>query len=635
MKAVSRVAIVASTVCLALLPAISGVSSAAIASPSPRAVVLVDASESMRGYFSFKRPNRRSSIRNVCESLSASLQSSGGRRPEIRLFKTPWKDGGKGVSRSIRSLSVLDDPRVADGDWTYIEQAFNEVKGKYDEVWIITDNVQSSARADVNADLGRFYDAIHAKDTAALDLYAMRPGFDGPLWMEDGASRLTDRYVGERALIAYGVLRTPALMSEYKTHASAVEQRLSEDALAAHLRIKPLVGPGQVELTIAEPGEEQVPENSRLEMIDPTGRSSRYVLESPVLWAEGQDIEGAFAVRFEWSGKQPTVVENLPVSVGMEQEFRRADFVSEAFDADADPSTVTIGAKQGDEVLATFRVPGGVRFRPTWTSLVRAAKSVWRLGTSDARSGEVTGSVRVTLGATSASVRLQDDFLVEWDTTDKAAYFGRVDRQAQRRVFGLDSLFRRVRPEESQQVTQSQVAEVSLRIAYPVWPTYALAALAGFCLAGAGGGAWLLGRPLRWELGEVLAGQFKFKSRLGASTRPPVDFSADEWGTGQSTGREDEAELPAWKLMTVGSPVQSGGVELARLRWLPLIGWMVFGVGGALVEGTRKAKRLESGVKREFTVSAAGGVEQVPSAAGTPHASVDRAASGEEESEWK
>jgi hypothetical protein len=597
---------------------------ASFAAPQPKAVVMVDGSGSMRGFFNNRAGG--SSIAGVTSGLVQTLRSQG-YDVSVVLYRNDSNGKANDISLNPSSLAELSDTSKATGQLTFTDKALAEDirKTGADAAWIITDNVADtgSGKNSTDHDLEAFYKRLQGPAVAGVDLFPIGLPFSGPIFDRSGNKSL-GTYTGTRALEVYGILPAGHDAAATKRYDAAVSALVHKQAnlFGNHLRAKPLLTPQDVHLELVQVDPSSVKKGSTiLSLTGRKGADGSYQFAFPTSFSPGTPIEGVFGLRLTAAETGPIVMNGVKVKVTMPRKFEGGDYASAEWKAVSKPETVTIGGMSNDPTLVTVdvKIPGGIDFKPRVSTALSKFQSYWKLGMSGVTSETLTSQVVVSLIPPPQQAVLDKGFIKKWGITDATAYFTRIDPNAQSKIYDLGALFNNIKTTEpAAPVEEKGVANVDLDLNYPaltgalavLGPLFGLLAL----IAGVGlylgwrksavvsrsvNGEWVIAPPARRSASAVTPGQWD----------EPAGLSGDV-----PTGSTSRSRLT---LMTKGIELSDEGVRHGWLKWVPFSGWVVAPAAGyVLASGVRQAKLgsslgSESRVKIEPRPQAAGGVAPV------------------------
>ncbi len=518
----------------------------------------------MRGFF------ETGSLANMVGVLKGALTASGANVvPE--LYITASNDFTRFATAGD---SVLRDPKQARGQRTLTKEAMAQRSG-YRTVWIITDNVTDAGNAKVGQDLEGFYAYLQGKTTEAVDILPMSLAFDGTVY--GSHDQRLGQYRGKRGLVAYAILRKGDQQA-FDNQVAAVAKRLQEEVGAGRVRAKPLASPSAVDLVIEQANESEArPGDAILTKAESAGRS---VLRFPKEFDAGQRIAGVFAIKLE-SKSGPVVLKQVPVKVRIVREFSKGNFAARGWNAEASPPEVVLGGidRSTNRIVAHISIPQGISFRRSFRGVWDKIGSYVGLGSNSDISGEITGAVEVVLEPVVSRERasLDPSFLRKWSTS--AAYGGAGWRTQQDKVYRLGDLFQKAAPKKSEQVEKKIRADVVTVLKYPWWAPFIILIPVVVILAVLALLAWYFLRPIGFNLGSELAGEWRVE---------PIGRRRDEAFGEVAEASGQDIRVPRWRMMTTGFPLRSGDTLVGHLRRVPGKGWEAVAVTGYAVAGRAK-----------------------------------------------
>ncbi|MEI8082202.1 MAG: hypothetical protein WCI74_10200, partial [Actinomycetes bacterium] len=529
---------------------------AASAEGAPRAVILVDGSVSMQGFY------RAGSLRPVTESLANTLRESG-YDVKIVVYRTKSDSGSDDDEIDNEGFEEISDAEEANGQHTFTDKALGKIlkSGNAESVWIVTDNVVDTGRGDLDKDVRSFYKRLQSPSIAAFDLFPMKLQFSGRL-LRANDSVLDERFNGPRGLITYGLLPAGLGDSAKKRYDDSVRslEKSAGPAFASHLRVKPLLVPKDVELELVPVNPADVKGSAvALKLIGSRAADGSYHFAFPKPFKTNESIEGVFGLRLK-GDTGPVVLDGVKVNVTMPRKFEGGDYASGDWKAVSKPETVTLGGltPNSTQVLVTVKIPGGIDFKPGVSTSMSKFKSYWNLGVSGETSETLQSDVVVSLVAPGQEAKLDQSFINSWSVS-AGDYFDKPTSQAG--IPNLKQLFDSAKTTESTAPTTKEgVAAVDLDLQYPalIGALAVLGPLLGLLVAGAGVATYLA-----WRKSLVAARSLNGDWIVGpvpkASKAAPSEW-ADPSGLGGSgdpaSGRHSRSRLAA---MTRGIPLSDEG----------------------------------------------------------------------------
>lgn len=406
--------------------------------------LLVDNSGSMKPYYSDGR------IVELSRAVSEVLQAHGGAR--LHAF-----------SDQVYPLSDVGDLRTIHlGGFTYIDRALDyAVRGSYQIVWVLTDNVESQSSAPEAADTEVFYQKLRGPDVRKIVIFPLRqpPGTNGlviyALELSPAADETFEREVTEFADRAKGTLRTEAL------------------------RMKPL------DKDTVQVSYERV--------------NLKPKVRGVIVYKTGQDIHEEVELRFKSRLEHLKIVDAKLVVPPAKAQFGAGSLLEpERREIKISPERVTVDPQNETEQVYRVTVDlGKVRLKRDLASLWKAA---WGKSNEDIDL-DITFAIQVP----PENFKFRDDFLGTYnaETPQAAKETGKIYR--------LDRLPVLLSASRTEIAAGSSVP---FRVEYPWWPAFLWIALgllglglvAGVVIVGAKAGGGVLGRLSRWDVSAETAG---------------------------------------------------------------------------------------------------------------------------------
>lgn len=517
--------------------------------PDEHAVVLLDASASMAGFFA------KGSICPMVEEVERSLQQTQF-TVQDKAFK--FESGGQDVSDTFSNCKTI----VANGQITLIDRAYSAAiqstgsAGRPSTVWVITDNVQDpQSQSQENDDIRQFYSVLE-QSAEEVHLFIRTPDFSGPIYGKDGRSILNPQYSGRRGLLVYAILLNRSAKEQFENAIGRFERHKFPNDPSG-IRIK-----GFSPLPVAtELGKAGDAEHVRMSPVDAT-------IIFDKVFSEHERIKCSFQMNFR-NGPENLIIDQATVTPRVLEPFQL--FVGETkFDV-KDPqlratpphlsSRIVPPGAQGasnQAVQLTIDFPEGVEFP-------HSPKYLWSY-IWQPRADRYEGKISVALRAQKANMNLAPDLIERYNAGEEYFRLGNPD---QSKIYGLQSLFQQLNAHADQYVDiPAKTIPVEFSVSPPQWPLAALIVIAiALVLA-----FLLLSRALigpEFQLETLGAGSYRLSLRRNRATQRP-SRNDDFWGGATSSGSLQEGLKRIRLPIFAKHPVKENGSlmgELCRSPW--------------------------------------------------------------------
>jgi hypothetical protein len=551
--------------------------------PSRPAVVLLDASFSMTGFFT------RGSICPIVNDIQRSLEET---QFNVHGIAFMHDSQARDVSSAFTDCSQVE-PR---GQLTLIDHAYSRAiqpqapsNSRPATVWVITDNVQDPhVQSQENGDIVHFYNVLE-QSAEEVHLFIRTPAFSGPLYGRDGSSPL-GHYDGNRGLLIYAILLDRSGKESFESAIQKFGARKSPDDPVG-TRVKGF-SPIPVETDLVKAGD---PVHFRRSPSD-----AMIVFDK--VFSEGDKIKCAFQINFR-HGPENLTIDRAKVEVKVIEPFRlyvgNTDFSAKEPELHATPpildkQIVPIGANgaSNQAVQVFIEFPSGVQFphslRYLLTYLGQDHAAVYK------------GKISVALKVKKSNIGFAPSLVNRYNAGEE--YFREVNPD-QSRIYGLESLFQQLNSHSEEYVDiPAMTIPVEFSVSPPEWPLPALLVLVVLMLILLS----LLGKFAvgpEFQLETMGAMSYRLSPRRA---RPPRQRnpSTDMWGPANAAQPELAKRLRL-RLFSK-TPLAEDGRQLGELRRSP---WdvQVKARSGYSVNGGAQTRLSRQG--GSFTFAKADGVE--------------------------
>lgn len=543
------------------------------------AVVLLDASASMRGFFN------KDSICPMVNDIERALEQTQF-AVDDRTFK--FDKGGHELSHSFSSCETV----VANGQVTLIDRAYSTAiqpprpSGvRPSTIWVITDNVQDpQGHRQEDDDIRQFYNVLE-QSAEEVQLFIRTPDFSGPLYGKDGSSTLKALYQGPRGLLIYAILIDPSAKPQFETAIDNFENK------------KATSDPGGVRVKGFQPipAEMELEKAGDAEHLGRDGRDDAIVFDK--VFSEREKIKCSFQINFR-HGPDNLVIDQATVNAKVLEPFQlyvghtRFDVKEPQLHANPPRLSSRIiprGAKgaSSQAVQITMEFPEGVEFphssKYLWSYLWQPRADIYK------------GKISVGLRAKKANMDLAPDFIDRYNAGDE--YF-REENPDQSKIYGLQMLFRELNSQSQQYVDlPARTIPIEFSVSPPLWPLAALISVAVmlFLLLLLFSRA-LIGPEFQLETLGPQSYRLSLRRRRAPRSSSPTD---DYWGIGADNGSPES--LKAVRLsMLARHLVKEDGSPLGELRRSPLQ-IQVRAASGYTVNGGKATRLPREGGPFSFT----------------------------------
>ena len=515
--------------------------------PEQHAVVLLDASASMTGFFT------KDSICPLVDRMERALQQA-----NFTVHGTGFKfaSDGHDMSEGFSNCKTV----IANGQITLIDRAYNAAiqpahssAPRPSTVWVITDNVQDSQGLSEENDAIQHFYGVLEQSAEEVHLFIRSPEFSGPLYGRDGKSVLKPLYQRPRGLLIYAILLDRSAKEPF------------ENAIAAFENTKTLKDPGGIRVK----GFSRIPVETELGKAGEGERIRMSPTASTILFdkvfSEHQRIKCAFQMNFRY-GPDNLVIDQATVDAKVVESFQLfvggTNFSAKEPQLRATPPLLTrrivprgaAGASnQAVQIIIDF--PDGVEFphspRYLWSYLTQPRAALYK------------GKISVGLRAQKAKMNFAPELIQRYNAGDE--YF-RPGNPDQSRIFGLESLFRQLNSHSDEYVDiPAQVIPVQFSVSPPRWPLAALIAIAiAFVLL-----FLLLSRAVvgpEFQLETVGSKSYRLALRRRRNPQSP-SRNDDFWGSKTNSGNNSQEDVKRLRLpMFSRHPIKESSTPLGELR---------------------------------------------------------------------
>lgn len=405
---------------------------------APRHAVLIDGSGSMRGFFEQRKIQElHALLRTICEDSAESYYFVNDRL-------VPWDE---------KPLEIY-------GNETFLDKALSNALAQRPApaiIWLITDNQPSSGgQTKSDADIKDFYKQLQDDKVKRLFLFPLRLPFSGALFKQDGFTKLTDKYVGQRGLLVYALLLDERAHDEFEKKTEEFQNRFVQVQAGGspRLRIKPL----EEDTVTAEVNE-----------VVKTKQPGEFRFDHGSLVAgdfdPGVPIEATFKINLKSKLGQITI-NHAKVDAQVIGKFQTGDFAESTITPTCNPSMI-------ENFQPTSVQPIDVKIKVPGVHIRNNLLSWWNCILKNR--GDITGRIQVTISVPGQKFDVTSTVADEFSTNNDI--YNVADEGTQSRIYKLNTLVKQMMSSERAVDIRPRIGDskdgvipVRLTVRYPKLP---------------------------------------------------------------------------------------------------------------------------------------------------------------------